>query len=127
MPPMNAPFVLAEIAAALQNLRDKGEPRKLYLSQIPLTEEDAQYLAEFLSVGCIVIEHRALSRTVWRETGFPGVWWGEYSDAGMKVALQTIEIAQVPDLALAQTEDIAEAAERMKHLLQDAQAAVAGM
>jgi hydrogenase-1 operon protein HyaF len=126
MPLMNAPFVLAEISAALQKLKDRGESRKLYLSQFPMTEEDTQYLTEFLSVGSVMIEHRDLSRTVWRETGFPGVWWGEYYDARMKLALRTIEIAPVPELALAQADDIAEAAERMNSSLEDAQAALAG-
>jgi|ERR1035438_9700712 hypothetical protein len=126
MPLMNAPFVLAEVSAALQDLKDRGESRKIYLSQFPLTDEDARYLMEFLSTGSVVIEHRDLSRTVWRETGFQGVWWGEYYDASMKVALRTIEIAPVPGFVLAQAEDIAEAAERMRHALQNSQAAVVG-
>jgi hydrogenase-1 operon protein HyaF len=125
MPLMNAPFVLAEVLAALQRLKDEGESRRLYLSQFPMTEEDAQYLADFLSVGSVVIQHHHLSQTVWRETGFSGVWWGEYYDARNKVALRTIEIAQIPDLAVAQADDIAAAAERMQHSLQLAQAEAA--
>jgi hypothetical protein len=127
MPLMNAPFVLAEISAALQRLKNEGEPHRLYLSQFPMTEEDAQYLADFLSVGSVVIQQHGLSQTVWRETGFSGVWWGEYYDARNKVALRTIEIATIPDLAVARADDITAAAERMQNSLPLAEAAIAQM
>jgi hypothetical protein len=115
MPVMNSPRLIAEVRAALVALRDCGETRTFYFAGKALEDDDALYLAEYLGEGCTVIEMRGLARTVWRESSYPGVWWGEYyADGHTTPSLRTIEVAEVPVLVRATPEDIAEAVRRME-------------
>ena len=113
MPLTNAPFILSEIAAALDKLVATGERSSIYLSQFPMTEEDAGFLKEFLGLGATFIEIGGLARTRFRESGYPGVWWGEYYATPEKVSLRTIEIAEAPELVAASKDDIVEGLGRL--------------
>ena len=107
MPLMNAPFLLDEIRLALRQYLETGERRTLYLSQFPMTEEDAAHLQQTLGPGAITIQTAGENRTVWRECGTAGVWWGEYCEGPKKVILRTIEIGPYPELAVTPQDDIA--------------------
>lgn len=118
MPPpkalMNAPFLLNEIALALDALVKTGESRTLFLSQFPMTPEDAEFLQQTLGPGQTLIQSGGASPTVWRETGVSGVWWGEVFGPDRKVVLRTIEITRMPELAMAPAEDIAAALDEFR-------------
>jgi hypothetical protein len=104
---MNAPYLLNEIALALRNLAKTGEPYTLYLTQVPMSDEDAVSLREALGHGKAMIQLAGDAPTVWRESAIPGVWWGDYYEAGgKKIALRTIEIAKIPGLAVTPIEDV---------------------
>jgi hydrogenase-1 operon protein HyaF len=114
MPPINAPHILNEVKFGLRALRETGEEKIIYLANLPLTEEDFEYLQQALGRGTITIRAEGTDVTTWRETSFPGVWWGEYCDGPHKVTLRTIEIAAFPQLARAQPEDIEQGLERLE-------------
>ena len=103
---MNAPYLLKEIAEALHALVETGETRTLYLSQFPLTEEDSEFLQEFLGHGGTIIHSHSNNRSIWRESRTPGVWMGEYYEGPDRLVLQTIEIAPIPELAVPPREDL---------------------
>lgn len=104
---MNAPFLLNEIVLALRQYLETGERRTLYLSQFPMTDDDAAYLQQALGPGAISIQTAGENRSVWRECGIAGVWWGEYYEGPKKVLLRTIEIGPYPELAITPQDDIA--------------------
>ena len=116
MPSASALRILNEVKLGLRALLEKGEEKVIYLSRLPLTEEDFQSLQETLGSGAVVVWAQGTDATVWRETSFPGAWWGQYRDGADKVALRTIEIAPFPQLARAQAEDISLGLERSKEL-----------
>lgn len=103
---MNAPYLLNEIELAIRTYLDTGTRRTLYLSQFPMTDEDAAYLQQALGPGSVTIQTSGENRTVWRECGIAGVWWGEYYEGPKKVVLRTIEIGPFPELASTPQEDI---------------------
>jgi hydrogenase-1 operon protein HyaF len=126
MPLMNAPFLLNEIALALEALAKNGESRTLFLSQFPMTPEDAEFLQRTLGPGQTLIQSGGASPAVWRETGVSGVWWGEVFGADRKVVLRTIEIACIPELAVTPAEDIAAGLAEFRARLPEALAAAGG-
>jgi hydrogenase-1 operon protein HyaF len=123
---MNAPFLLDEIALALDQLRTQGERRILYLSQFPLSEADVSYMQEFLGRGPATITLGGVNQTIWRESGTPGVWWGEYYEGPQKLLLRTIEIAEIPELAVTPRGDIDRGVEELRKKLPEAYAAQTG-
>jgi hydrogenase-1 operon protein HyaF len=122
MPLMNAPFLLHEIVAALRNLAAHGERRTLFLSQFPMSEEDALFLQKFLGRGRTTIQMSGDHPTIWRESATPGVWWGEYYDGPKKIALRTIEIAHVPELALTPADEVREGITALEQRIPEATA-----
>ena len=113
MPIVNTPYVLNEIAQALKEHLESGATRTLYLSQLPMSEEDIHALREALGAGRITITSNQADRTIWRECAIAGVWWGEYYTGDRysspeKLTLQTIEIGAIPGLAPAQPDDMME-------------------
>lgn len=117
---MNAPFLLNEIALALDVLARTGESRTLFLTQFPMTKGDAAYLHEFLGPGATIVQSGGPSPTVWRETGVSGVWWGEHYNSDRKVILRTIEITRMPELAVTPAEDIESALVELRERLPEA-------
>lgn len=117
---MNAPKVLEEIAAALRALAENGETRTLYLSQVPLSEDDREHLQNFLGHGGSLIQSHTGNRTIWRATATPGVWLGEYYEGGSRLVLETIEIAGIPELAIPQADDLKRASEDFESRLRRA-------
>jgi hypothetical protein len=109
----NAPFILSELAAALDKLIREGEPSTINLSRVPMTEEDATFLGEFLGKGATFIDMEGVSCTHFRESSYAGVWCGEYYSAPGQISLRTLEVAEVPELVLATKEDMAEGLSRL--------------
>lgn len=103
---MNAPFLLNEIALALEGFHARGERRTLYLSQFPLSPDDVAYLQDFLGRGAATITLGGVNQTIWREAAIAGVWWGEYYEGPQKLLLRTVEIGDVPELAVTPASDI---------------------
>jgi hydrogenase-1 operon protein HyaF len=117
VPLMNAPYLLNEIADALRALVETGETRTLYLSQFPLTDEDNEFLQDFLGHSGTIIHSHFASHSIWRESQTPGVWFGEYYDGPTTLVLQTIEIAPVPELAVPPHQDLRGSLEEYRHRL----------
>ena len=114
MPLTNAPFIVNEIATALHKLLNERSPTTIFLSQSPMTEEDAAFLSDFLGRGETLIEIGGLSQTRFRATRYPGVWWGEYSTAPGNISLRTIDVAEVPELVHASRDDINDGLGRLR-------------
>ena len=117
MPSTNGAHVLSELKSALRKFLETREKKVLYLSHLPLTDEDARLLEEILGCGTVSIRSESATPASWRETAIAGVWWGEYRDESGRVALRTLEVADFPQLAAAQTEDIEEGRNKLEQLL----------
>lgn len=100
--------LLREIGAAMARVAAGDEARHVItLTGMPMGPVDRQVLADTLGRGEVRAEIDAGGRTDIHETRFSGVWWVSDRDDGGKTSAEYIEIARVPALMLADTEDIA--------------------
>jgi hydrogenase-1 operon protein HyaF len=115
----NALPILHEILYALQRFAHQGETKCIDLHAIPFGPGDEQALLLQLGRGEISLTLDSLGKSnVW-ETGYSGVWIIDHRNAtGERIALQ-IEIGRIPQIVLAQHEDIFDAIEQLEKQLKN--------
>ncbi len=115
---LSAPPVLAEIADRVAS-RQPGDPAHVInLSLLPMSPTDGRQLGEVLAAGPVRILSRGygscrITSTVVRDT-----WWVQYVNGYGNPMVDSIEITDVPEVALASAEDIAESALRVREALE---------
>lgn len=114
-----AEALLREVADHLLTVARGGERQIVELGNLPLSDGDFQLLEEKLGRGEVAAEISASGRTEVYETGFPGVWWVKYYNAGDQPAVQQLEIGTVPMILEAHPEDIQASAERFSQLFEE--------
>ncbi len=109
-----AQSLMQEIAQLLDAYSERGEESAIDLRSLPMTPADRTELEERLGRGDVaaMLDVAGVSE-IW-ETAYPGVWWVRHLGADDKIAAERIEIAAVPEILLAQTDDIAAAAARLR-------------
>lgn len=112
---VNAPALLTEIVA---HMAAATPAHVINLSLIPYTPEDGVYLDQALGRGRVAILSRGYGNCRITATGAPRVWWVQYFNAQDVLILNTIEIADVPEVARAAGEDLADSAERLAEVLE---------
>jgi hydrogenase-1 operon protein HyaF len=110
---MNAPALLAEIAAALAG----GARRQVNLSLLPLTPADRAMLEAALPVGPVAIMSRGFGNCRVSATTVCDVWRVQYFNSMNTLILDTLEVTPVPEVALASDDDLADSHERLAELL----------
>ncbi len=112
----NAPALLVEISDQLAS-HQPGDPAHIInLTLLPLTNEDLVLLGERLGVGPVTILSRGYGNCRIGSTAFPGLWWIKYYNSQDALILNTIEIVDIPSVALAAPEDIEASAERVNEI-----------
>lgn len=113
---MNAPAVLAEIAAKSQNYRP-GRDSVVNLSLLPMTPEDVRLVADVLGLAGLSLVSKGYGDCRIRLTRVPHVWWVQYFNASGQLILNTLEITAMPTVALAAAEDLTDSAARLAETL----------
>ncbi len=110
----SAPALLAEIEAQLQ-----GEQAQhvINLTLLPFTPEDGAYLDQALGRGRASMLSRGYGNCRITATAVPRVWWVQYFNAQDTLILNTLEITDVPEVARAAAEDLADSRERLVEVL----------
>jgi hydrogenase-1 operon protein HyaF len=114
----SAPPVLEEVAHRCAN-RVEGDPAHVInLSLLPMSPSDGEHLGRVLAAGPVRILSRGygscrITSTVVRDT-----WWVQYVNGYGKTMVDSIEITDVPEVALASAEDIAESSTRLREALE---------
>jgi hydrogenase-1 operon protein HyaF len=108
--------ILEEIAHCVSTRRP-GDAHVINLSLLPLTPADSAHLGWALSAGPVRILSRGygscrITSTVVRDT-----WWVQYVNGYGKAMVDSIEITEMPEVAAASAEDIADSALRIKEAL----------
>jgi hydrogenase-1 operon protein HyaF len=115
---MNSPALLAEIGAQLA-LRRAGAPAHvLNLTLFPLTPDDHQVLERALPVGPVAMISRGFGNCRVTSTAARDVWRVQYFNSMNTLILNTIEIVDVPEVALAAAEDLADSRVRLSELIE---------
>lgn len=98
--------LLHEIRHALQLLVDSGEETTIDLRSLPMAPDDEARLEKMLGRGEVEATLNALGPSEIHETSIPGVWWVVHYNDNEAVIGKFIEVARVPSVLNAQTEDI---------------------
>jgi hydrogenase-1 operon protein HyaF len=114
---MNSPALLAEIRACVEE-RKRGDPAHvLNLTLFPLTAEDHVVLERALPVGPVAIMSRGFGNCRVTSTLARNVWRVQYFNAMNTLILNTLEIVEAPEVAIAADCDLADSRERFAELI----------
>lgn len=113
----SAPPILAEIADRAA-AREPGDPvHVINLSLLPLSPADGRHLGEVLAAGPVRILSRGYGNCRITSTVVRDTWWVQYVNGYGKPMVDSIEITDIPEVAVASREDIADSASRVAEAL----------
>ena len=111
---MNAPALAQELFTQSDRYKTGDKAHVINLTLLPVTPEDLQYLADCLDFGPITMLSRGYGNCRITATGLPHTWWVQYFNSMDQLILNTLEVVQVPEAALAAKEDYEDSIERLK-------------
>lgn len=114
---MNAPPLLAELNAHIAGYQPGMEAHIINLSLLPQTEQDLAFLEQKLGRGGVTILSRGYGNCRITATGTRYVWWVQYFNSQDSLILNTLEVCDVPIVACASAEDIADSLQRLQEIL----------
>lgn len=112
----NAPALLAEIAE--QVARPTALAHVINLSLLPFTPEDGAWLDQCLGRGQVTLLSRGYGNCRITATGVARVWWVQFFNSQDALILNTLEVADVPEVACAADVDLEDSAERLAEVLE---------
>jgi hydrogenase-1 operon protein HyaF len=115
---LNAPPVLVELADHASSWRAGDPPHVINLTLLPQTEEDLAYLLDRLGTGAAALLSRGYGNCRITATRMRHVWWVQYFNSEDALILNTLEVIDVPAVALAAMEDIEDSAQRLAEILE---------
>lgn len=119
---MNALSVLTEILDKARAHKVGDAAQVVNLTLLPMSPEDMDCLTMALGVGAVTIRSRGCGNCRITSTMVPNVWWVQYCNSMDTPILNTIEVSDVPEVALASQEDYEGSIERLGEWLQVMQA-----
>jgi hydrogenase-1 operon protein HyaF len=114
---MNSPALLHELRAQMKGRRAGDPAHVLNLTLFPMTPEDHQVLEQALPVGSVAIMSRGFGNCRITSTGARNVWRVQYFNSMNTLILNTVEVVEVPEVALAADEDLADTRGRLAELI----------
>jgi hydrogenase-1 operon protein HyaF len=114
---MNSPALLQELQAHIKLRKPGAAPHVLNLTLFPMTPEDHQVLERALPVGSVAIISRGFGNCRITSTTARHVWRVQYFNSMNTLILNTIEVVDVPEVAVAAAEDLADTRERLAELI----------
>ena len=110
---MNAQPVLHELCAAARAHRSGDPAHVVNLSLLPMTPSDLVWLGAALGDGSTTVLSRGYGNCRITATAVAATWRVQYFNNDDKLILDTIEVTDVPDVALAAAEDFADSLLRL--------------
>lgn len=114
---VNALPILIELEARCESYGPDEMPYSINLSLLPLSEAELEFLDDRLGRGPVDILSRAYGRCQIISTLTPNVWWVRYYNSMGVLILNSIEIADVPEVVAAAAEDLRDSASRLDEIL----------
>lgn len=114
---MNSPALIHEIRAQMAARRPGDPAHVINLTLLPLTAADHACLARALPPGSVAMISRGFGNCRISSTAAAHVWRVQYFNAMQTLILDTIEVVDVPEVALAAPEDLADSRARIAELL----------
>ena len=110
---MNAPAVLNELLERSKNHQQGSAAHIINLSLLPMSPEDLAYLYDAFGTGTVSILSRGYGNCRITSTRLANVWWVQYFNSMDQIILNTLEVVDVPEVALAATEDFQDSIARL--------------
>lgn len=114
---LNAPPLIIELAEKIEEWKEDSPQHIINLTLLPLSSEDLNFLGERLGVGPITVLSRGYGNCRIGSTRKKNVWWVKYYNSEDVLILNTIEVIDIPEVAKAAPEDLADSALRLKEIL----------
>jgi hydrogenase-1 operon protein HyaF len=121
---MNVPALIHELQEAMDvcaaALAAGTEPpsRVINLTLLPLSPQDAAHIDAVLDGGAVVILSRGFGNCRISSTAARHVWRVQYFNNMQTLILNTIEVVELPEVAVAAREDLGETRDRLADLVQ---------
>ncbi len=115
---MNSPALLHELRAQIAGRRQGDRAHVINLTLFPLTPEDHQVLERALPVGSVAIMSRGFGNCRITSTTARDVWRVQYFNSMNTLILNTIEVVDVPEVAVAADEDLDDTRGRLAELIE---------
>jgi hydrogenase-1 operon protein HyaF len=114
---MNSPALLTEIREQVRQYHPGRPAHVINLSLLPLSPADQQLLDRLLPPGPVAILSRGFGNCRISSTLIRHLWRVQYFNSMQTLILNTLEIVDVPEVALAAAEDLTDSRERLADLL----------
>lgn len=114
---INSPSILVELADVATEYTAGMPAHVVNLSLLPVSPEDVLVLGERLGVGPVTILSRGYGNCRIGSTACNQVWWIKYYNSEDALILNSIEVVDMPEVAMASVEDIEDSAERLSEIL----------
>lgn len=115
---VNAPALLAELADKAAAYAPGMAPHVVNLTLLPHTPEDLDHMAAVLGEGAVAILSRGYGNCRITAAAHPHVWRVQFFNSSDTLILDTWEVSQMPEVAQAAPEDIADSAARIRDVIE---------
>lgn len=115
LPPnvQNAPLLVDEVRDQVARWQTGQTPHVVNLTLLPVTPEDIAYLDHQLGTGRVLLLSRGYGNCRISNTCLPNCWRVVYYNSMDKVILNTVEVVDMPEVAMAAAEDLRDAFDRL--------------
>lgn len=115
---INSPSLLVEINDRVKSYSSSDPTHVINLSLLPLSPADLNLLGQRMGVGPVTILSRGYGNCRIGSTAKNNVWWIKYYNSDDSLILNTIEVVEVPEVAVAAHEDIEDSAHRLEEIIE---------
>ncbi|MBX9612554.1 MAG: hydrogenase expression/formation protein [Burkholderiales bacterium] len=119
LPPnvQNAPMLIEEIRDQVANWKRGQLSHVVNLTLLPVTPEDIGFLDHHLGTGRVLMLARGYGNCRISNTRLRNCWRVVYYNSMNKVILNTVEVVDMPEVAMAAPEDLRDSHERLRDVL----------
>lgn len=119
LPPnvQNAPMLIEEIRDQVVNWRPGQVSHVINLTLLPVTPEDIGFLDHHLGTGRVLVLSRGYGNCRISNTRLRNCWRVVYYNSMDKVILNTVEVVDMPEVAMAAPEDLRDSHDRLSDVL----------
>jgi len=114
----NAPAILSELMDKSLTWQPGTPAHIINLTLLPHTPEDLDWLAEALGEGAVTILSRGYGNCRITACAQAHVWRVQFYNSADQLILDTFEVAEVPEVALAAQEDLTDSAVRILDVIE---------
>ena len=115
--PPGAASALALLAEIAEHLRSAASQHVVNLTLLPFSPEDGDALEQALGRGAVSLLSRGYGNCRISATGVARLWWVQYFNSQDLMILNTLEIADTPEVARAAPQDLEDSALRLGEVL----------